>query len=273
MDARMVAVYCVCADVLTGLHHRNDAQCHVTDPEIMTIALVAALFFGGNYALTCAFLYEQGYMRRILSPSRFNRRLHRIKELFLTLFAVLGEHWKGLNATSVYIIDSFPIASCDNIRIPRSRRYRGDDYRGYIASKRRYFYGLRRHLMVTTNGQPVEFFLLPGAASDTGALHWYQFDLPAGATILGDKAFNVYGIEDVLRSIDVHLCPLRKKNSKRAVPLWETYVRQLERKYIETTGSLITQRFPKTIHAVTAAGFELKIVLFLLAYSFDCLAR
>jgi hypothetical protein len=52
--------------------------------------------------------------------------------------------------------------------------------------------------MITTDGQPVEFFLLPGAASDTGALPWYQFDLPAGATILGDKAFNVYGIEDEL---------------------------------------------------------------------------
>jgi hypothetical protein len=29
-------------------------------------------------------------MRRMLSPSRFNRRVHRIKDLFLTVFAVLG---------------------------------------------------------------------------------------------------------------------------------------------------------------------------------------
>lgn len=87
------------------------------------------------------------------------------------------------------------------------------------------------------------------------------------------KAFKVYAIEDDLRSVGLHLCPLRKKNSKRAVPLWEAYLHQLERKYIETTGSLITQRFPKAIHAVTAAGFELKLVLFLLAYSFDCLVR
>ncbi len=63
-----------------------------------------------------------------------------------------------------------------------------------------------------------------------------------------------------------------KMNSKRAIPLWETYRHQLERKYIETTGSLLMQRFPKAIYAVTAAGFELKIVLFLLAYSVHCLA-
>lgn len=273
MDGQIIAVYCLSADLLQALGHRDDAQCHLTDAEVMTIALTAALFFGGNYALTCCFLHEQGYMRPMLSLSRFNRRLHRMKEHFLTLFAFLGEHWKELNSESVYIIDSFPIASCDNIRISRSRRYHGEDYRGYIASKKRYFYGLRLHVVVTAQGEPVEMFLIPGEASDTGALQWYQFDLPAGSKIMGDKAFNVYEIEDDLAEIGIELCPLRKKNSKRAIPAWETYLRELYRKYIETAGSMITQRFPKTIHAVTAAGFELKIVLFLLAYSFDCLAR
>lgn len=273
MDGQIIAVYCLTADMLQALGHRDDGQCQLIDAEVMTIALTAALFFGGNYALTCCFLREQGYMRRMLSPSRFNRRLHRIKDLFLTLFAFLGEHWKDLNSRSVYIIDSFPIASCDNIRISRSRRYTGEGYRGYIASKRRYFYGLRVQLVVTENGEPVEFFLTPGADSDTGSLQWYQFDLPEGSTILGDKAFNVYEIEDDLASIGIAFAPLRKKNSKRAIPPYETYLRELHRKYIETAGSLITKRFPKTIQAVTPAGFELKLVLFLLAYSFDCLAR
>jgi Transposase DDE domain len=196
-----------------------------------------------------------------------------VKDLFLTLFAFIGEHWKEVNSESVYIIDSFPIASCDNIRIKRSRRYQGEDYRGYSASKRRYFYGVRLHLVVTARGEPVEFLLTPGAESDTGALQWYQVDLPAGSKILGDKAFNVYASEADLASIGIELCPLRKKNATRTIPPGESYLRELHRKYIETAGSLITQRFPKTIHAVTAAGFELKIVLFLLAYSFDCLAR
>ena len=273
MDGQIIAVYCLHADLLRALGHRDDPQCHLTDAEVMTIALVAALFFGGNYALSCTFLQEQHSMSRMLSPSQFNRRLQRVKELFLTLFAFLGEHWKDLNSESVYIIDSFPIASCDNIRIRRSRCYQGEAYRGYIASKKRYVYGLRLHLVVTATGEPVEFFLTPGDESDTGAVSCYQFDLPAGSKLLGDKAFNVYEIEDALARIGLELCPLRKKNSKRAIPPWESYLRELQRKYIETAGSLITHRFPKTIHAVTAAGFELKIVLFLLAYSFDCLAR
>lgn len=271
MDSQIVAVYCLCADMLSALHHRNDPQCHLTDAEVMTIALVAALFFGGKYTIACAFLREQGYMPRMLSISRFTRRFHRIKDLCLTLFTILGDHYKQLNSTAVYLIDSFPIASWDNIRSKRSRRYRGAHYRGYIPSKRRYFYGIRLHLVTRADGHPVECFLVPGADNDTGALQWYPFDLPCKSKIVGDKAFTVYAIEDDLASIGSALCPLRKKNSKRAMAPWEQYLRDLQRKFIETTGSVLMQRFPKTIHAVTSAGVELKVVLFLLAYSLDCL--
>ena len=119
----------------------------MNDAEIMTIVLVAALFFGGNDARACAFVQHYTYMRRMLSPSRFNRRLQRIKALFLTIFVVFAEHWKHLDTQSIYLIDSFPIASCDNIRIRRSRRYHGAAYRGHVPGtlwvQRRYFYGLR----------------------------------------------------------------------------------------------------------------------------------
>ena len=34
--------------------------------------------------------------------------------------------------------------------------YSKEEFRGYQASKKRYFYGLKIHLMVTQDGQPVE---------------------------------------------------------------------------------------------------------------------
>ena len=48
------------------------------------------------------------------------------------------------------------------------------------------------------------------------------------------------------------------------------FVQHDHRKRIETAGSLIEQRFPKSIHAVTSQGFELKVALFVVAYSLDC---
>jgi hypothetical protein len=41
------------------------------------------------------------------------------------------------------------------------------------------------------------------------------------------------------------------------------------RKAVETTGSLIERLLPKHIHTVTAAGFELKVALFILACSLN----
>ncbi|MDM8561039.1 IS982 family transposase [Thiotrichales bacterium HSG14] len=152
---------------------------------------------------------------------------------------------------SIYVIDSFPVPVCDNIRIPNSKIYKDEEFRGYNASKRCYFYGLKVHLAVTQDGEPIEFFLTQGAVSDTRALEGYVFDLPEGSTIYGDKAYNYYEIEDFLKEIDsINLQPIRKKNTKRPLKPWFDIVQKLHRKMIETTNSLITKLFPKKIHAV-----------------------
>jgi Transposase DDE domain len=272
MDDKILALYCLCTDFLKALHHREDRQQKMTDAEVMTTALVAMVFFGGNFAHARALLGTRQYMPRMLSRGRCNRRLHVIQELFVTLFHDLGEAWKELNVESVYVIDSFPVTMCDNDRIPRAKLYQQEVYRGYSASKKRYFYGVKIHLMVTAQGQPVECFLTPGSCSDVRALQAFQFDGPTSSSIYADKAYNDYGLEDLLKeSCNIELSPIRKKNSKRVTPPYSAFVQHYHRKRIETAGSLIERVLPKTIHAVTARGFELKVFLFVLAYSINCL--
>ena len=74
-----------------------------------------------------------------------------------------------------------------------------------------------------------------------------------------------YGIEDALAEAEIYLIPIREKNSKRPLPPWLQYLQSLQRKAVETAGSLIERILPKSIHAVTSEGFEIKILLFLLA--------
>lgn len=270
MDNKIVTTFCLCDDLLKAMHHQEDRQCQMNDAEIMTTALIAALCFRGNHESARAMLKQYGYIPQMLSKSRFSRRLHRIKELFIMLFDLLGTLWKTLNTDAVYVIDSFPVAVCDNIRIPRSKIYSTEDFRGYKASKKRYFYGLKIHLMVTQDGQPVECFLTPGSFGDVDALKCYAYELPDGSRIYADKAYNDYEIEDFLQEVDhIHLLPMRKKNSKRACSPSVIFVQNYYRKRIETAGSLIEQLLPKSIHAVTAQGFELKVALFVIASSLN----
>jgi hypothetical protein len=188
---------------------------------------------------------------------------------------VLSEGAKAANPTGEYIVDSFPVPVCDNIRIRRCKLYpkaEGDDFRGYIASKRRYFYGLRVHLSVTATGQPVEFCLAPGAESDLPPFREFAPELPEGAVIYADKLYNDYGYEGLLEEVGIEFAPLRKKNSLRPREGWETYLMRHARKQVETTISGITSLFPKTIHAVTPRGFELKVFCFVLAFAFQSLS-
>jgi hypothetical protein len=256
--------------VLKALDHDEDPQRQMSDAEVMTTAIVAALYFGGNWERARKLLGNARYIPTMLGKSRFNRRLHAIGERFLTLFQVLGVFFKSLNSDSIYVIDSFPLAACDNLRIPRARLYQEEAYRGYLASKRRYFYGLRIYLLVTGTGEPVEVFLAPGADADVRARHRFPFDLPAGSTVYADSAFTHYAMEDLMKEAGILLQPLRKKNSKRPVPPYVAYLQARSRKMLETTGSLIERLLPKSIHAVTSPGLELKVMLFVLACSVSC---
>ncbi|CAK8720128.1 hypothetical protein LDFHOB_09555 [Candidatus Electronema aureum] len=72
-----------------------------------------------------------------------------------------------------------------------------------------------------------------------------------------------------LKQSGIHLNPVRKKNSKRK---YESFIGdgvKFIRKRIESAFSVITQRFPAHIHAVTSHGFELKVFLFILAYGIE----
>jgi len=155
-------------------------------------------------------------MPRMLSRSRFSRRLSRLGHLVEVVFHQLGWTLKELNLESRYSLDSFPVAVCDNIRISRCRLAQGSQFRGYVASKRRYFYGVRMQVVVTVEGVPVEFSILPGSLSDMAGLAELPLCLPGRAEVAADAAYTYYEWEDALAHTDgVRLLVGRKRNSKR----------------------------------------------------------
>ena len=71
----------------------------------------------------------------------------------------------------------------------------------------------------------------------------------------------------MLAAENIKLSAMRKHNSQRPVEGYVQFLQHYKRKVIETTGSLLSQLLPKSVHAVTAKGFELKVMLFVLALS------
>ena len=111
----------------------------------------------------------------------------------------------------------------------------------------------------------------PAASVTPQVLKAYAYDLPPGSVVVADKAYNDDEIEDLLAEVeDVHLVPVGKKHSRRPLSASTRFLQSWYRKRVEMSGSLLMGLFPKSLHAVSVEGFELKVALFMLAYRFDC---
>lgn len=98
---------------------------------------------------------QQHHGVKMIEKAGFTRRLHKLQDQLLALFLALSKTLKQLNTSGQYLIDSFPIPVCDNIRIPLFRLLQGEGYRGKNAFKKRNFYGLKVQVITTAAGLPV----------------------------------------------------------------------------------------------------------------------
>ena len=263
-----IAIYAIIDDLLKAIADKEDCRREMSDAEILTTVIIAAMFFNGNHSKACSYMKDHNLIPNMLEKSRFNRRLHRISMLINDLFHQMGMVLKEISDCTEYILDSFPVPMCDNIRIFNVKLIKAEEYRGYIASKKRYFYGVRVQLLTTKSGIPVEFVFMPGSASDIRGLNALPLNLPPGSEVYSDSAYTDYTVEDDLETISqISLKVMRKKNSKRQDEPWNQYIKQSTRHYIETVFSAITCVFPKSIHAVTYQGFLLKLEAFIFAFT------
>ena len=145
MHRLIITIFCYVDDFLKALSWQDDKQCRLALSEIITIALTAARFFGGNIESARVFLFEHGYIRCI-DKSRLNRRLHAIPAFFWH-FIVAYLSAKHDPQCSHFLIDSFPISVCHPVRASNRSLFQGKKFLGYNSSKQAWFTGLKVHIL------------------------------------------------------------------------------------------------------------------------------
>ena len=269
-EDKIISIYCFVDDLLKGTGRQEDVRRKVSDSEIITSAIVSALYFGGHLDNGRHFMKMTRLSPLMLDKSRFNRRLHALSDLLFELFFQIGQHLKTVAGASDYIVDSFPVAICDNIRIKRCRILKGEQFRGKHASMRRYFYGVKVQVLTTTSGIPVEFCFVPGSESDVHALKKLPMTVAPESSIYADSGYTDYTIEDDATDAEsLRLMIQRKSNSKRKDEPWIRFLKEHMRKGIETTFSMLKGLFLRKIHAITFKGFLLKLVMFIVGFTFN----
>lgn len=273
MLTQAIVAFCIIDDALKALGHRDDPQAKVPTSVILTLAILASLELGGKHAKALALAKELHLFSHVPSPSRFNRRLHRAKPYLLPLLHLLSRVWQKLHTAQSYALDTFPIPVCENIRAPRSRLAPDGVYRGYIPSKRTFFHGYKLHLLVDDGRFICEVNLSPGSFHDLTSFLLLPLDIHEGKELYMDRGYTSSLYEDLLKEAQGLVpMPIRQVRSRRYVPHLQ-YLAILGRRVVETVGSMLHHLFPRRIHAVTAEGFVLKVLTFVLAHNIRLIAN
>jgi IS5 family transposase len=275
-DINIIGIFCIVDDVLKNLGLKDDVRAKASNSEILTIAILDFLFFGGNFKKALSFVLQHNLFTKI-SYSRFLRRLrdlvnnwgHTLFFAFLRIFDELlqqktGKEYNEKNKT--FIIDSKIIKACENVRISRCKKFQGEEFRGYIASKREYAYGVKLHVLCDKYGIIREYAISPASDHDIKGLYFLPLNLPSGSQIIGDKAYNSRFYEELLKQEGIELRPIRKRNMKKEGWI-EELSKRVRRKVVETVLSVLEKVMGIRIHAVTVCGFIMKIVLAIISYN------
>lgn len=258
----IVAVYVAIDETLKALGHETDKRAQLSDAEVLTVAVVAALYFGNHQERSLCVLQQTGYLRVGLSTSRYNRRLHQLRERLADVLWVLTELERD---GQVFIIDSMPLPVSKRVRGKRAQLVSGPAYYGYCAAKDEKFFGLRLHWVCDAAGVPVCFAIRPASQHDVTALDTLIPCLPSGACVAADKGYISARHEGRLLALTgVRLVVARRSNMLPNTPADDAFIRR-HRHTIETANSRLEQMGIQRLHACSLAGFQIKVTASLLA--------
>jgi hypothetical protein len=263
-DTYIVTSYVVIDDILRAYGVEDDCRAKGTAAEILTVAVMAAKYFQNHHERAIGMMARLGYVHG-LSVSRFNRRLHALRDWLYGVVSLVAELYAQGEA---FIIDSMPVSVCKRARAPRCKKVRGKAYCGYCAAKKEKFFGRRLHLICTADTVPVSFDLLPAAEHDLTPIHELTVALPAETTLFGDKGYIAEPDATIIfAATGVRFVTVRRRNM--CPNSWpDDYDLQHYRKRIETIYSQLEAMGVQRLHVRTNHGLDLKTYTSLLVLAF-----
>jgi len=216
------------ARLLTDGHRKRLRVAGLSLAELMTLVV---LFHQIRYRQFKAFYLNHVCMhlrREFPGLPSYQRCLELMPRCAVAL-AALFETLKG-HCTGISIIDSTPIAVCDNLRIRRHRVFKEIAQRG--KSSTGWFFGFKLHAAINHLGELLGLRLTPGNIDDRAPV----LDLMKGlfGKLYADKGYLSKKLTEKLRCTGVDLITKVKRNMKPAqhTPFDAALLRQ--RSLIET---------------------------------------
>ena len=254
MEQQLIALYlrvCRAYDTQPDLKYQrlSNFRPAFTDEELLTVYLFGHMqgFHQQRPIYDYARRHWRAWFPALPSYQAFNRRLNRLAPAFEHLItAALGERVAGLAGRADRLIDSLPIMLAKWPRSGAARVASEVADRGFCASKRSYYYGVKLHAIALrrTRQLPLPALLHLSRASqhDLTALRELSPDLGRGY-LFGDKAYADEETRSVMAERGTHLLtPYKRKRNEPATAapaLWSRFVSSVRQPLESLFGWLI----------------------------------
>jgi hypothetical protein len=228
----------------------NNHRPRFTDQELMTVYLFG--HWQGHFTQRRIYDYAAGHWRAYFpdlpSYQAFNRRLNRLAPAFALLSQeALRQAAQQLGGGSDRLLDSLPVMLAKGSRGDRARVARGLAAKGYCASKRLYYHGVKLHLLARKRYRrlpvPESLALTSAAVHDLTAFR-QRLPVPEECVLFGDKAYGDEGTRAALAAHDVTLCTPEKRPLRQPAwrpGLWSRFVSAM-RQPLESCFNWLIQR-------------------------------
>ena len=190
----------ICSAWKKGIHstverHSNNKTTNLTDEEVATIFIFGILSGHTSIKAIHTFTREhlKDYFPNLVSYQTFNSRLNRLPSGFISLTEHLCETLRTIGLEDK-AVDSFPIILAGSKRSQRGKVAPNLADKGYCASKKLYFYGVKLHCIGDLKKGTIPFLshigMAPASNHDQRVFEQVSPDLEGGLKIFADKAYS-----------------------------------------------------------------------------------
>jgi hypothetical protein len=211
----------------------NNSKPDFTDQELVTIYLFGHLqgLFEKKAIHKSIDKYWRHYFPNLPSYQSFVARLNLLEQTFQTIGGYLQQMLEENFVPEIdRIIDSLPVMLAQGGHAYTARVARDVADRGFCASKKIYFHGVRLHTIAQRRcGRiplPDQIWLREGSCHDLRSVREQGVHLP-NSSLLGDKAFPDPNLRQMLREQRTTLYAPRKKPKGKELSETEKYYNRL----------------------------------------------
>jgi hypothetical protein len=221
------------------LKHKPGRKPVFTDSEMITLIILKEFMRFKSERQFLGFMHGSysEMFPDMVNQDQFNRRsraLHLIIDKLRNHFADSF----GAQLASLYVLDTEPVPVVGYKRPKERSDFLGSAEYGYCKSKNLHYWGYKLVMLITTDGIPVAFELVPANTDERDAAEEILHAANPGSIALGDKGFIDEERQEAWeKRYNVSICTFKRKNQHKQNPPAIQRLLKENRKQIETAFS------------------------------------